>query len=319
MYLSLLLCSPIICLALYLSLIYYRKITYKTPSLTGKVAIVTGASRGIGKGIAIALGESGMTVYITGRSKYKVSEYNTSLEITAKLIEEAGGVAKMIECDHFNDDEVISMIHQVYQAEGRIDVLVNNVFYVPSGRWTMPFWEQKTGYWDPTFACGVRCHYLASCYAAEYMVKDGSGLIVNISSAGAKGYMYNPAYGAGKAAVDKMSRDMGQDLKKYNVGCVSLWPGLVKTEYIVQKKESYKRHFNVDIDQLGEDPTFTGKAISNILNDNYMKWNGKVVSAADVAGYYGFRDVDGSFPTATGSIRFYVLYAFYRVKNYFKQ
>jgi len=114
--------------------------------------------------------------------------------------------------------------------------LVNNVFNVPPGKWTTPFWEQKMGYWDPTFRVGLRCHYLASCFAAERMIKERTGLIINISSFGAERYLYNVAYGTGKAALDRMTFDMAKDLAPYNVGCVSLWPGVVRTESIMEKK-----------------------------------------------------------------------------------
>ena len=299
---------------LYQLLIWKRKKNYRVPDLSNKVAIVTGASRGIGKGIAIGLAEGGATIYITGRSKDKVSKFGTSLQDTADAINRAGGVAHMIECDHFEDDQIISMIDEVFKREGRVDVLVNNVFFVPEGRWTMPFWEQKMGYWDPTFAVGLRCHYLASCYAAEKMVEAKSGLIVNISSCGAKYYMYNPAYGAGKAALDKMSIDMGKDLDQHNVASISLWPGIVKTEYILHKKESIRRIWGIDVEKLGEDPLFSGRAVASLIDDkSYMRWNKKVKHVAELAEYYGFRDTDGSLPPPTYGIRFFLSYAWYRL------
>jgi len=180
-----------------------RRFLWKTPNLKGKIALVTGASRGIGKGIAIALGEAGCTVYITGRSVDENHPSGKGLIDTAQQIIKGGGIAKMVQCDHSKDEDIENCFRKIFAEEGKLDILVNNVFQVPEGKWVTPFWEQKMGYWDPTFLVGVRCHYLASCIAAVEMVKRKCGLIINISSFGATNYVYNVAYGAGKAAVDK--------------------------------------------------------------------------------------------------------------------
>jgi dehydrogenase/reductase SDR family protein 1 len=263
-------------------------------ALSGRVAVVTGASRGIGKGVALALGQAGATVYLTGRSVDRPSGgLPGTLRETAEEVDARGGRGVPVACDHRDDDSVARVFEQVEREAGRLDVLVNNVFAVPDGPlFNTPFWEQPLALWDTMHSIGLRSHYVASVYAAPRMVSQGSGLIANISSFGGGMYALNVAYGVGKAAVDRLSKDMAHDLRPHGVASVSLWPGIVRTERIMQAGDS------LPFDQtVTESPEFTGRAVVALASDpQCMDKTGKRLVVAELAEEYGFDDVDGSRP-----------------------
>merc|ERR1712086_456258 len=207
--------------------------------LKGQVAIVTGASRGIGRGIAVGLGEQGATVYITARTKAK-GELNSagvggksqagSLEEACEQVEAAGGVCIPVQCDSADDGQIAALFARVMEEQGRLDVLVNNAFSAVS--WLpkhtgKPFWDKGPEAWDTVNNVGLRSHYIASVHAAKAMQKNKSGIIINISSFGGLNYVFDVAYGIGKAAMDRMANDMAIELFTENITMVSLWPGLV--------------------------------------------------------------------------------------------
>ncbi|MGH9837150.1 MAG: SDR family NAD(P)-dependent oxidoreductase [Blastocatellia bacterium] len=251
--------------------------------LNGKVALVTGASRGVGKGIALELIEAGATVYITGRSmedmKY-VTDKGTALV-----------------CDHRNDEQVQSAFRQIADEQGRLDILVNNVWggyenMLENGEftWSRPFWQQPLWRWDAMFQAGARAHYVASQLAAPMMVAQRSGLIVNISFWAAQKYVGNAAYGASKAATDKLTADMSHELRAHDVAVVSLYPGLVRTELVMQAAEW------LDLSN-SESPQFIGRAVAALAADPKMiEKTGTVLVAASLAQEYGFTDIDGKQP-----------------------
>src|SRR5438093_4057684 len=178
--------------------------------LNGKVALITGASRGVGKGIALELIDAGATVYITGRSVDDMRYIS--------------GKGTAVECDHRNDDQVQLTFRQIADERGRLDILVNNIWggyenMIENGEftWPRPFWQQPRWRWDAMFQAGVRAHYVASQFAARMMVQQQSGLIVNISFWAAQKYLGNVAYGVSKAATDKLTADMARELRDYNV------------------------------------------------------------------------------------------------------
>jgi len=252
-------------------------------SLNGRVALVTGASRGVGKGIALELVDGGATVYITGRS--------------VEDMRYLSGEGTAIECDHRDDEQVRSAFRRIADERGRLDVLVNNVWggyenMVEDGEftWPRPFWQQPLWRWDAMFASGVRAHYVASAYAAREMVRRRSGLIVNISFWAAQRYIGNVAYGVSKAATDKMTADMAHELKGQNVAVVSLYPGLVRTEKVMEASAF------LDLSN-SESPRFIGRAVTALASDsNVMEKSGRVFVAAALAQEYGFTDVDGRRP-----------------------
>lgn len=253
------------------------------PTLQSKAALITGASRGVGKGIALELARAGASVYITGRSPGDM-----------KYID---GIGQAIVCDHRDDSQVESVFEQIGREQQRLDILVNNVWggyenMMENGEftWSCPFWEQPLWRWDAMFAAGVRAHYAASRLAARMMVAQRSGLIVNISFWSAQKHVGNTAYGVAKAATDKLTADMAHELREQGVAVVSLYPGLVRTEKVMEAAAW------LDLSN-SESPEFIGRAVSALAQDpDVMKKSGQVLVAAALGEEYGFTDIDGKRP-----------------------
>lgn len=269
-------------------------------SLHGKVALVTGASRGIGKGIALALGEAGATVYVTARSLDKgqaTVPLPGTLQETVEAIHQAGGVAVAVQCDHYQDNEVRHVFETIKTDQGKLDILVNNAWSgyqmlqrKESGFLTK-FWKHKNpeAFWDAMFDVGVRSHYVASAYAADMMVKQGSGLIVHITAAAGFHYSSSVAYGVSKASVNRMAADMAHELRQHHVAVVSLCPGRTKTEMILSHKGSTT---------YNESPHFVGRSILALATDpNVLEKSGQTLITRQLATEYGFTDVDGTRPS----------------------
>jgi NAD(P)-dependent dehydrogenase (short-subunit alcohol dehydrogenase family) len=262
-----------------------------------RVVLVTGASRGVGKGIAIALGKTGATVYVTGRSTREGDNpLPGTIYATAAEISELGGKGIAIECDHSDDSQVKQLFDRIQRESGRLDILVNNATAIPEELTrTGAFWEKSLdllGILD----VGMRSTYVASYYGAKMMVEQKEGLIVNTSSFGARCYMHGPAYGGGKAAVDKFAADMAVDLKPHNVACLSLWMGLVKTERTLSVFDAEPEKY-AEISATAESPEFGGRVIAALADlDNLMERSGKVWVVAELAEELSVQDVDGSQP-----------------------
>lgn len=268
--------------------------------LTGTVALVTGASRGVGKGIALGLGEAGATVYITGRTVaagQAAVDLPGTIHETAEAVTRLGGRGIAVRCNHTNDDEVRELFRRIQAEQGRLDILVNNVwggyefyndgteFWNEKGFWTAPLSR-----WDKSFQAGVRAHYVASVFAAPLMIAQGSGLIVNISFFAAQRDDRGVAYGAAKAADDRMAACMAHELREYNVAVVSLYPGLVRTEGVMKAAQFF------DLSN-SESPQFIGRVIAALAADpERMRHSGQVLVAAAVAQEYDVIDIDGKRP-----------------------
>merc|ERR1712062_286629 len=247
------------------------KISFKM-ALTGKVCIVTGASKGIGRGIAVQLGQAGATVYITGRSVDKLQE-------CAQEIEKRGGKAVPVATDHSKDDDVKALFERVKsENDGRLD-----------------FWiEDPVNQWDCINGVGLRNHFICTTYAARMMVEHKDGLIVNLSSVGGLQYLFNVCYGVGKAAKDRMAADCAHELKKSNVTMISLWPGPVKTEYIEENVLTASDNEAGKVFEDAETVEFAGQAIVNLAADSKrIEKTGKIHLVCDLAQEYGFTDDDG--------------------------
>jgi dehydrogenase/reductase SDR family protein 1 len=260
--------------------------------LKGKVAVVTGASKGIGKGIAEGLGEAGCTVYLTGRT---TSDENPpaplTIEATAASVEALGGKAIPVVLDHNNDDEVRALFERVEKEQGRLDILVNNVYQIPNPpAMGKGFWEHPISVWDDQCGVGLRGYYVASVLGAPMMVKQKSGLIVNISSRGGREYVFSASYGVGKAGVDRMAQDFAVELKDYNVAALSLSPSKVKTEFILDMVEQGK----MEIDPVeAQSVRFSGRVIAALATDqNVMAKSGGIYTVSEIADEYGVVDPD---------------------------
>ncbi|XP_059807461.1 dehydrogenase/reductase SDR family member 1 isoform X2 [Hypanus sabinus] len=263
--------------------------------LLGHICIVTGASRGIGKGIALQLGEAGATVYITGRNM-------ETLRQAAEEVAARGGKCVPVVCDSGKEEEVRSLFGKVQQEQdGRLDILVNNAYSVVQAIFrnrNQPFWETPPLIWDDINNVGLRGHYLCSVYGARMMVKAGRGLIVVISSMGGLRYTFNVAYGVGKAACDRLAQDCAVELRRHGVSCLSLWPGAVRTETAIKLLDApAETPSDVQMAKLisrGETPEMSGLCIVALATDrNLLKKSGRVHLTSDLASEYGLVDVDG--------------------------
>jgi dehydrogenase/reductase SDR family member 1 len=249
-----------------------------------ETALVTGASRGVGRGVAVSLAEAGFRVYATGRSVH-------AADLPGNVIR--------IPCDHLQDEQTAAAFAHIRREADSLDVLVNAAWggyerMVEDGRftWQLPFWEQPAHRWTSMMDAGVRAAWVASAHAAGMMVQQRSGVIVNISYWAARKYMANVIYGVAKAATDKMTADMAHELRPYGVAVVSLYPGLVRTEAVMAAaKEGW-----LDISN-SESPEFIGRVIAGLARDSaLLERTGKAAIAAEIAAEFGIRDVDGSQP-----------------------
>jgi len=250
-------------------------------TLEGRVALVTGASRGVGRGVATSLAEAGATVYATGRSIFKAG---------------LPSAVNRFACDHTKDVDVTRVFERVAAAHDRLDILVNNAWggyerMVEDGRftWPAPFWEQPSWRWDLMFDAGVRAAFTASQHAARLMVPARRGLIVNISHWAAQKHIGNAIYGAAKAATDKLTADMAHELRDHGVTVVSLYPGLVRTEAVLAAEV-----FDLSNSESAE---FIGRVVEALaLDPRVIERSGQVVVAAAAAQDYGVTDIDGQRP-----------------------
>ncbi|XP_076600158.1 dehydrogenase/reductase SDR family member 1-like [Chaetodon auriga] len=276
-------------------------------ALSGWVCVVTGASRGIGKGIALQLSEAGATVYITGRQE-------RTLKQTAAQVKERGGNCVPVICDSTKDEDIEELFEQIKREQnGRLDILVNNAYAGVQAIFDNmgnKFWEVNPSIWDSINNTGLRGHYFFSVYASRLMVAQGRGLIVTVSSVGGLRYLFNVPYGVGKAACDRLAADMALELRSRGVTSVSLWPGAVQTELVSQLVLEKDAPQGVD-SQLknafvnGESTELSGKCIVKLATDkNLMSLTGKVLMNCDLARRYGIQDIDGRSVTDYISLKF---------------
>lgn len=268
--------------------------------LEGKIALVTGASRGVGRGAAIGLAEAGATVIVTGRTEttgQAAVDLPGTIHETAELARAAGGEAVALRCDHTDDSQTAEVFEQISERFGRLDILVNNVwggyefyndgteFWLEKGFWTAPIAR-----WDKCFAAGVRAHYVCSVLAAPMMIERKSGLIVNISFSAANKNDAGVSYAAAKAADDRMAGPMAHELRPHGVAAVSLYPGLVRTEGVLKAQQFFDMRNT-------ESPQFIGRVIAGLARDKeIMNKSGGVFYAADLAAEYKILDIDGKSP-----------------------
>ncbi|MCY1435589.1 3-oxoacyl-[acyl-carrier-protein] reductase [compost metagenome] len=267
-----------------------------------RIAVVTGASRGVGKGIAIALGAAGMTVYLSGRSGTESSSrlrgqlLPGSLAETAEAVTRAGGQGIAVPCDHRDDEQARELFARIEREQGRLDLLVNNAALLHENLIDPgPFWEKPLELVD-ILDVGLRSAYVASYYAAPLLVRNGHGLIAFVSSFGAGCYMHGPAYGAQKAGCDKFAADMAIDLEGTGVAALSLWLGPQRTERTAiagaERADQYEAFM-----AMAETPEFNGRVIHALLNDPELQaLSGQTLITAETAQSYGITEAEGRQP-----------------------
>ncbi|MBI1923894.1 SDR family NAD(P)-dependent oxidoreductase [Candidatus Poribacteria bacterium] len=297
--------------------------------LKGKVAVVTGASRGVGRGIALVLGEEGATVYMTGRSSRegqttvgrdwegKPVYHSETVEETADLVTARGGVGIPIRVDHTVDEQVEALFERIKQEQGRVDILINNVWggYENNENYMAPLWEQPLWRWDAMFNAGARAHFTSSRFAIPLMLPQRRGLIVNTTYA----YDMNPLpahiVDLSKNAVNGLVFGLAHQLREHNVAVVGVAPigrrdaGVWSGEMLQRIYNSLRTGENLDAIfrdhprlAQGESPEYTGRAVASLAADqNVMEKSGHIFAVDDLALEYGFTDIDGKRPPrATG-------------------
>lgn len=317
--------------------------------------MVTGSSRGIGKGIALELGREGATVYVTGTSTTSAAStsskekkkdgaaaaadaeeqggpYMTSpdvggpgtVEETAEEINNAGGVGVAVRCNHAVDSDVQELMDAIEKEHGHLDILVNNCFRLPRGgveKLYGKFWEQGVDVWDAIHSVGLRSHYVATCMAMPLLLKSPTlqknnknknnslprPFVAMVSSFGGLTYTFNVPYGVGKAGVDRLAKDMAVELTPENISVVSFWPGVVATERtnIAVETGNWDKYVGIPLENA-ESPEFTGRAVVNVALDpnNLEQKSGTYQVVAELAGEYGFTDVNGKRPPSIRSLKF---------------
>jgi NAD(P)-dependent dehydrogenase (short-subunit alcohol dehydrogenase family) len=266
-------------------------------ALSGKVAVVTGASRGIGKGIACALGDEGATVYVTGRTvDAGAHPLPGTLGETVAEVNARGGRGVAVQMDLADDAQIAAVFEQVARDEGRLDILVNNAMSIPdsmtqrAGFWEKPLEEEWT-----IFDTGLRAAFVASWHAARIMAPQGSGLIASLSGYVGVTYTYDVVFGTTKSALDRMMRDMAHELKPHGVAAVSLWQGFTYTERAKENLKSVPGMAAQLNSAAGSSPEFPGRVIAALAKDREVlaKSGGSLINA-ELAAEYGVTDIDGN-------------------------
>lgn len=257
--------------------------------LEGKIAVVTGSSRGIGRGTAIALGELGATVYVTGRS---TGSGALTIDTTVKMVDDVGGRGIAVQVDHSDDAQIANLFDRVRSDFGHLNVLVNNVYKIPDPpAWGGGFWEHPVSIWDDQVGIGLRAHYVASWHAAPLLFEGGpGGSIMNVSSPGGLSYHFSSSYGAGKAGLDRLSADMAIELKPKGIACCSIYPGSVATEFIQEWAGKRGSDLSKSQTTLG-----VGRAIAALaIAPDLMSRSGTIQWIEDVSEEFDVRDENGN-------------------------
>lgn len=268
----------------------------KNKSLEGRVAVVTGSSRGIGRGIAIGLGEAGATVYVTGRS---VGDGPLTIDTTAAMVTDAGGVGIPVVTDFFDDAAIEALYAKIDADHGRLDIHVNNAFKIPDPPvWGGKFWEHPIQVWDDQVGIGLRAAYVASVHAVKLMMRSDDSLkfMTNISSSGSETYALSASYGIAKSGTDRLTRDFAVEGKGDGLVVIGLWPSQVMTEFILESVE----RGDIDWDlEKAETPLYTGRVIAVLAAqpDRSVTRSGQVFTTSEFALEFGIADERGLQPT----------------------
>ena len=275
--------------------------------LEGRVALVTGASKNIGKGMALEVAAAGALTYVTARTLGVDADEPGSLRKTVAEIEAAGGRAVAVACDHTRDSDAEAVFDRIREESGRLDLVVNVASPDFSEMVGVPFWEIPFRHISACLDIGPRSDYVTTALAARIMVPQGSGLVINISSHGAGQHLLSVPYGMGKGAIDKLTRDAATELRAHGVSVVSLWPGLVLTEGLLANAEvapdGTRTLHGLDIG-FGETPKFNGKAVVALASDPaILGKSGGSFWSSRLAREYGFTEDDGHLPPEIDGIQ----------------
>lgn len=278
-------------------------------SLAGRVALVAGATRGAGRGIAVQLGAAGATVYVTGRTtRSERSEMNRpeTIEETAALVDEAGGRGIAVQVDHLVPDEVRALVKKIEDEQGALHVLVNDIFGATKIEWNKSVWESSLDFGLHTLRLAVDTHAITSHFACPLLIKTPGGLVVEVNDGteeyNATRYRNSFFYDLAKASVTRMAFALAHELRPHAATAVSLTPGWLRSEAMLEAygvTESSWRdattrspHF-----AISESPAFVGRAVAALAQDpDVARWNGTSLSSGQLARIYGFTDLDGSQP-----------------------
>lgn len=267
-------------------------------SLAGKVAVVTGATRGAGLAVARVLGEQGATVYVTGRTTRGASAPDGmpgSVEDAAEAVTAAGGVGISVRCDHTAEAEIEALFARVRREQGGLDLLVNNAWGgyegAAAGLPMEPFWTLPSS-WDGMFVAGVRAAFDTSRHAAPLLVERGHGLIVNTIAWAHGEYLRHLYYDVAKSALARMAYGMAWELRPHGVAAVALAPGWMRTERVMAAHDAAPFDLHAT-----ESPAYLGRAVAALVADTeVLRWSGQLLTVGDLAREYGFTDVDGRQP-----------------------
>jgi len=270
-----------------------------TQRLQGRIAVVTGASRGAGRAIAAVLGEEGATVYVTARSTATgptTEDLPGTIEETAATVTARGGIGVAVRCDHTDESAVVALFERIRREQGRLDLLVNNVWggyeHHPGEAFTAPFWEQPSELWERMFVAGVRAHLLTSRYAVPLMLPQRSGLIINTVAWAYGEYLGNLYYDVAKAATIRMAYGMAHELRPYEITAVALAPGFMRTERVLEAHA--RQPFDLS---TTESPEYLGRAVAALAADAHViHRSGSILTVGELAREYGFTDIDGRRP-----------------------
>jgi len=278
--------------------------------LSGKVALVAGATRGAGRGIAIELGAAGATVYVTGRtSRTQRSEYNRpeTIEETAELVDHAGGHGIAVQVDHLDSDQVKALIARIESEQGRLDILVNDIWGSEHLiQWNVPIWEHSLESGFRMLRLGIDTHIITSHFALPLLIQNKNGLVIEMTDGTAEyndqNYRLSMFYDLAKSSVTRMAKSLAHELAPHHCTAVALTPGWMRSEIMLDHFGVKEENWQDATEQephfvISESPRYVGRAIAALAGDaEVARWNGQSVSSGELAQVYGFYDVDGSQP-----------------------